>query len=145
MEILVDSNILVSAILFPNSAVARVFDFILEEHTPVLCDYITKEVESVFLEKFPRKIKEMKKFIAELEYKRFDFGEINTSIYPNIRDVNDFPILVAAIESNADILITGDKDFDEVSIDKPRIMNPRKFADEYMNLKNGDRPAENNS
>jgi predicted nucleic acid-binding protein len=40
--------------------------------------------------------------------------------------------LSAAIESNADIFITGDKDFDEINIDKPIIMKPRKFADEYM-------------
>jgi predicted nucleic acid-binding protein len=58
---------------------------------------------------------------------------MNTSLYPKIRDIDDFPVLVAAIESNVDILITGDKDFDEIKIDRPRIMKPRKFADEYMN------------
>jgi hypothetical protein len=30
MEIMVDSNIIVSSILFPNSIVAKVFDFILD-------------------------------------------------------------------------------------------------------------------
>jgi predicted nucleic acid-binding protein len=44
-----------------------------------------------------------------------------------------FPNSAAAIESNADILITGDKDFDEITIDRPMIMKPRKFADEYIN------------
>jgi hypothetical protein len=30
------------------------------------------------------------------------------------------------------LLITGDKDFDEVIVDRPRIMKPRKFIDEYI-------------
>jgi predicted nucleic acid-binding protein len=41
--------------------------------------------------------------------------------------------LAAAIESNVDILITGDKDFDEIIIDRPKIMKPGKFVDEYIN------------
>jgi putative PIN family toxin of toxin-antitoxin system len=133
MEIIVDSNIIVSAILFPNSIVAKVFNFILDNHALVLCNYILKEVEDVFLEKFPHKINEMKRFIGGIEYRQFDLGEMNISLYPKTRDIDDFPILVAAIKSNVDILITGDKDFDEIIISRPKIMKPRKFADEYMN------------
>jgi putative PIN family toxin of toxin-antitoxin system len=133
MEIMVDSNIIVSAILFPNSIVAKVFNFILDNHTLVLCDYISNEVENVFLGKFPHKMNEMKKFIGRLKYRQFNLEKANISVYPKIRDIDDFPVLIAAIESNADILITGDKDFDEIRIDKPIIMKPRKFADEYMN------------
>jgi putative PIN family toxin of toxin-antitoxin system len=133
MEIMVDSNIIISAILFPNTIVSKVFDFILDNHTLVLCDYIIKEVENVFLEKFPHKVNEMKKFIGKITYRRFDIDAMNISKYPKIRDIDDFPILVAAIESNVNILITGDKDFDEITIEKPIIMKPKRFVDEYMN------------
>jgi len=40
--------------------------------------------------------------------------------------------LASAIESNADLLITGDKDFDDIGIKKPKIMNPKKYIDDYM-------------
>jgi predicted nucleic acid-binding protein len=50
-----------------------------------------------------------------------------------IKDIKDLPVLVAAIEAQVDILITGDTDFDDVKIDKPRIMKPRQFQDEYIN------------
>jgi putative PIN family toxin of toxin-antitoxin system len=132
MEIMTDSNIIVSAILFPNSTVSKVFDYILDNNTLVLCDYIIKEVENVFLEKFPHRISEMKTFMGRIKYKKFELEEKNNSEYPRIRDVNDFPVLVMAIESNVDLLITGDKDFDEVTVDRPRIMKPRKFIDEYI-------------
>jgi predicted nucleic acid-binding protein len=40
--------------------------------------------------------------------------------------------LALAIESGADILITGDKDFDDVKIDKPMILSPRKFGEKFL-------------
>lgn len=40
MRILVDTNILISAILFPRSAVANALLYITENHSMVLCDQI---------------------------------------------------------------------------------------------------------
>ena len=45
-----------------------------------------------------------------------------------IRDVNDRPILRAALHAKADILLTGDKDFLESGIDTPKIMTAADFA-----------------
>ena len=44
-----------------------------------------------------------------------------------IRDVNDRPILRAAIEAKADVLLTGDKDFGESGLKNPVIMTPAEF------------------
>ena len=45
-----------------------------------------------------------------------------------IRDVKDRPILRAAIEANADVLLTGDKDFLESGVEHPAIMTPAEFV-----------------
>lgn len=44
-----------------------------------------------------------------------------------IRDVKDRPILRAALSSNADLFLTGDKDFLESSIEDPRIISVADF------------------
>lgn len=44
-----------------------------------------------------------------------------------IRDVKDKPILRAALSSNADLFLTGDKDFLESSIKDPRIISVADF------------------
>lgn len=44
-----------------------------------------------------------------------------------IRDVNDRPILRAAIEAKADVLLTGDRDFFESGAKNPAIMTPAEF------------------
>ena len=53
-------------------------------------------------------------------------------IMVDARDVDDIPLLAYAIETKVNILITGDKDFDEVMIKIPQIMNPREYTEKYM-------------
>ena len=45
-----------------------------------------------------------------------------------IRDVADRPILRAAINANADILLIGDKDFLESGLTHPKIMTAAEFV-----------------
>ena len=58
--------------------------------------------------------------------------KIDGKKYPDIRDMDDLPVLANAMESNIDLLVTGDKDFDDIIIEKPKIMKPRKYTDEYI-------------
>ena len=44
---------------------------------------------------------------------------------------NDTPVIVSAIVSDVDILITGDKDFAELSIERPEILIPSEFLNRY--------------
>ena len=44
-----------------------------------------------------------------------------------IRDADDRPIFRAALSANADIFLTGDRDFLESGITDPRIMTPSEF------------------
>jgi predicted nucleic acid-binding protein len=46
-----------------------------------------------------------------------------------ISDIDDRPILRAAVKSDADILITGDNHFLKAGINKPRIVTCREFLD----------------
>ena len=57
---------------------------------------------------------------------------VKAASYPNHgliceQNVDDRPFLRAAIESKADILLTGDKDFSESGVKRPRIMTPAEF------------------
>ena len=132
MKIMGDANILISAILFPNSIVSGIFKHIIEKNEMVLCQYTIDEIRHVFNKKFPKKIKEMEIFLEKLSYELFEINETEKKKYPNIRDIGDIPVLINAIESNVDIFITGDQDFDEIRIKKPIIMKPSKYRNEFM-------------
>ncbi len=74
----------------------------------------------------------MNSFLNSLQYELIDLDKFDKEIYPNIRDDCDLPILASAIESKADILITGDKDFEDIKIKKPKIINPKIYIQDFM-------------
>lgn len=130
MRIFVDANVIISAILFPNGKAASVFSHILEKHTVIISSYTKDECVEVFQKKFPTKIKHIDFFFEGINYESFESPKtIDAKKYPKIRDVKDLPVLVSAILSDADILLTGDKDFDDVKIEKPLIFSPAKYFD----------------
>lgn len=67
-------------------------------------------------------------FFEGINFEEFKTPEkIDEKRYPKIRDIKDLSVLVSAILSEADILLTGDKDFEGVKIDKPLIFTPSKY------------------
>ena len=48
-----------------------------------------------------------------------------------IRDDKDYMVLYTAILADVDILITGDKDFKDIKIERPEILTPKKFFEKY--------------
>ena len=68
MRILVDTNILISAILFPRSAVANALLYITENHSMVLCDQNITELREVLQRKRPDKLPDAEVLLAEMSY-----------------------------------------------------------------------------
>ena len=130
MRVFVDTNIVISAILFPNGKTAKVFSYLFEKHTVIISSYTKKECEDVFKKKFPLKKELLDIFFDGISFEEFKSPEeIDEQQYPKIRDIKDLPVLASAILSDSDILITGDKDFEDVKIDKPLIFTPTKYFD----------------
>jgi predicted nucleic acid-binding protein len=82
------------------------------------------------------RIEYLNEFVRDLNYELINIKIMDYKKYPQIRDRDDIQLLAAAIETEADIFVTGDKDFDEIVITKPKIMKPRNYIEEYMGIKN---------
>lgn len=132
MFVTIDTNIIVSAALFPESVIARVLYHIIANNELVLSKYVLDETEKIFTEKFPYKLDEMKSWIQKISFGLLNVSLENMQKYPDMRDKKDIPVLAFAIEANVDILVTGDKDFNDIIIKKPRIMTPREYMDMFM-------------
>jgi putative PIN family toxin of toxin-antitoxin system len=137
MHILADTNILISAVLFPNSITTRVWTHIIEHHHVTIPDHAITELKNVFQRKFPANTNELQHFLESLpcEIINLENFPYETIEIPFIRDKTDIPILTAAIAIDADILLTGDKDFLDIKLDKPLIMSPGAFMKSYMSNK----------
>ena len=126
MRVLVDTNILISTILFPHTKVAKALLYITEHHDVVLCDRNIYELREVLNRKKPDKLPDVEVFLAELSYELIPAAYHAEKL---IRDVKEQPILNAAIISNVDIILTGDKDFLCLEIEHPKCMNVADFLE----------------
>jgi putative PIN family toxin of toxin-antitoxin system len=127
---MIDTNILISAALFPNGRVAAaLMKALLPPFQPVVCDYVVDELIRKFREKFPDKMVELEAFLftALQSIEVVKTPEEETDVESKIRDVKDRPILRAALDAGADLFLTGDKDFLESSVTDPRIINVSDF------------------
>ncbi|MBR3225901.1 MAG: hypothetical protein IKF78_11335 [Atopobiaceae bacterium] len=58
-------------------------------------------------------------------------NEMITGLF-EIRDPMDYPVLYSAIICNADVFVTGDRDFEDVRLEKPRILSPAEYVRRYL-------------
>lgn len=107
-------------------------EHITQHHTLVLSSFVVEELIAVAERKFPAKCDVVDRFLTNLSYElvytphKMEYGLFQ------IRDINDYPILYTAIKEDVDILITGDKDFHDIDIEKPEILTPIDFMLKYL-------------
>ncbi|NMA12765.1 MAG: putative toxin-antitoxin system toxin component, PIN family [Chloroflexi bacterium] len=131
MRILLDTNIYISALLFPSEQFDLLFERISTKHELVLCSYVVNEIYTVIERKFPGKKTVIDNLLQTISY---DYVETSlTSEYKNInlRDEKDLPILYTAIEHNVDVILTGDKDLLQLEIAFPKILTVSDFLLNY--------------
>lgn len=132
MRILIDTNILFSALVFPGSKPAMALLHVVENHKMVLCDRNITELRGILSRKAPRFLPDAEIFFAEMSY------ELIPSVYNAeklIRDTKDQPILNAAIVYDVDIILTGDKDFLSLDMEHPKCMTAAQFLETENSVK----------
>ena len=132
MRIMLDTNVLISALLFPGVKMDAMMNSIFTQHQLVLSSYVVDELKGVVRRKFPKKESTIEKLLMTMSFEYvYTPSEIESGLF-DIRDIKDYPVLYTAIIEDVDILITGDKDFADIDIDKPEIMNPTKFMERFL-------------
>lgn len=133
MKIMIDTNILISSALSSNGTPYKAYvKAVSYPNQGIVCDQNIEELKRIFNRKFPTKIPLMNQFLATalmtLTVIKTPTDEISDEKL--IRDTADRPILRAARVANADILITGDKDFLESDVTNPHIMTASEFLNQ---------------
>ena len=128
MKVIVDTNVLVSAVLKGRTP-KEVIQFIID--TPD-CDWlVSPEIKEEYKQVLSRPKFKLTPFVIEQWWLVFDtvteVVEI-TNVVDFPRDRKDAKFLACALGTDADFLLTGDKDFDEVkSLGRTRIISVSLF------------------
>ena len=130
MRVMIDTNVLLSALIFESTKLAELIEYITEEHHLVLCSYVIEEANEVIGRKSSNYIAVLDGFLLKISFEMV-YTPSDVMIELNMRDAKDIPVIVSAIASDVDILITGDKDFADLDIERPGILTPTEFLNKY--------------
>ena len=134
MRIMLDTNVLISILIFDSKNLKKLLKNITDNHKLVLSSYVVDELKEVIKRKFNNKIYSLEEFLYNLPFEIYYTPEnIINDKFVAMRDIKDEPVLYSSIVSDVDILITGDKDFKDINIEKPEILTPSEFLKKYVN------------
>jgi len=130
MRCFIDSNVLISAGLFPNSVPALALKKAVSPgNIGIVSDYVLDEVHRIIKAKFQNKVTDLEIFLYRT---LFTVQLVMTPAEDapeeaRVSDIKDRPILRAALKADADVLISGDKGLLASAITHPRIVAPADF------------------
>ncbi len=132
MKAVLDSNVILSGLILPKSVPGRIVQAWREARFDiVISDAILEEIRRTLM--YPKILKRLKwsenridRFILLLKFKGL-IVDPSMQEFEELRDQDDVPILAALIESNAEVLVTGDKDLLSLS-DRYPIVTPAEFS-----------------
>lgn len=135
VKVFLDSNVIISG-LFSDKGSPRIILDILSLDLPLLAgvigEYNIIEIERNLSKKMPDVLPVYRKYIKVLNLEVIPLPAYKDikKLFGHISD-KDIPVLVSAIDANADFLVTGDKkDFSKLKGNYPfKILNPSEFLD----------------
>ncbi len=101
-----------------------------QHHELVLCDRNVSELREVLNRKAPQLLPDAEVLLAELTFELIPAVEHAEKL---IRDAKDQPILNAAIVADVDAILTGDKDFLSLELERPKCLTAAQFLTEESN------------
>jgi putative PIN family toxin of toxin-antitoxin system len=128
MKIMLDTNVLISALVFGGKAGELLNLLFDSEHELFVSDYIDSEFKETLQNKWPANADRVYSLYRQLD---IHFCESTKEILGNLRDTKDIPVLSDAIYHHMDLILSGDKDFLEADLKHPMVYSPTMML-EYL-------------
>lgn len=131
LRVVLDTNVIVSALLSPRGTPGRILERLIEGAfelivSPILLDELKRSLGYPRVKRYLRlSADELETLLAQLETIA-DTVQGVVELSAELRDRQDLPVLAAAVEGRADYVVTGDKDllvlaeFDGIAIVLPK-------------------------
>jgi len=130
LKVLIDTNILISALFYPFGKPAKALFHAVDNHELILTDYNISELRRIAKEKFQDRQADIDLFLAELSYELIPAPEAPQKL---ISDPKDAPIINAAIIAGVDIIISGDNHFLALDMERPKALKASEYL-EYIGV-----------
>jgi len=132
MRVSIDSNIIFAIYSIGSIPYQAIIKSLQPPYKCLICEQCFDEVLRKYQLKYPHKIDALKQFIDSIKTV-VEIIPVPDETNPDeefikLRDPDDALIFRAALAAKADIIISGDKDFLESAITKPKIVTAADFV-----------------
>ena len=132
MRVMIDTNILISVFIFRLSILNKVVKIASAPgNRLVLSTFVVDEARSVMARKWPGRTLDFEIYLALLDYDTVITPKTPDPGLFEIRDPKDYPVLYSALLDGSDVLVTGDKDFEDVEVGSVDIVTPAAFIEKF--------------
>ncbi len=128
MKIMLDTNILISALIFGGKARSVLIELFGTNHRIYVSAYVVREFEEKVHQKWPDKADRIMEMFSSLPV---CFCESSQKLQGTLRDEKDIQVLSDALYHEINVLLTGDKDFLEEDLERPLIFS-LSMMEEYL-------------
>lgn len=126
MKIMLDTNVLISALIFGGQT-GQLLELLFDsDHELYVSEYVDQEFKKKLEMKWPAKADKVYNLYHRLD---IHFCESTKETLGELRDEKDVPVLSDAIYHDVDLILTGDKDFLEADLDHPMVYAPAMMLD----------------
>lgn len=127
---MLDTNVILSALIFHSATLTRTIELASSGGNRLLLStYVIDEAHEVVSRKWPTRIPALDELFRELDFETISTPTTMDMTLFEIRDPMDYPVLYSAIIGNADIFVTGDRDFLDVNVQHIRILTPSEYVE----------------
>ena len=121
MRVLVDTNVLISALVFRRRPRELLIRLLEAGHEILVTSYIDREFYRILYQKWPQTAYTVYHYYRQLP---FSFQKSTDKKLGSLRDAKDIPVLSDAIFYHVDVILTGDRDFLEAGLTHPAALSP---------------------
>jgi putative PIN family toxin of toxin-antitoxin system len=133
MKAVFDTNVLIAAFLTDGLCAKILLRARRHEFSLVLCPFILQEFQRFLEEKIKAPIREIEMALKLLEEAASEIKQPSIIIERTCRDVDDDNILICALASESEYLVTGDDDLLTLrKYGKTNIIKPRQFESLFV-------------
>ena len=126
MRVFLDTNVLAS-VAATRGICADVLREVFASHELIISEQVVEELRWVLANKFGVPNDHLDEFVWLLHQDTI-VAQPSDSAYVRLRDESDIPIVSAALNANADVFVTGDKEIQNLGqIGAIQFLSPRQF------------------
>ena len=128
MKVMLDTNVLISALTSGTGTCADVLRAVLATHRLAIGSTVLAECERVLAERMKVSAPRARETVAFLARQAEVIQPADPASWP-LRDPDDRWVVAAALEGQVDVLVTGDNDILDEPQTELRTLSPRQFLE----------------